>query len=432
MGGSRGSGKGRGSRLRKVREYMRPPRREGRRTDLKKKGQLWDRVARAERKLAAAASDAERAKYRAKLGRLAGELREEQRRRFLAAAPPPPPEAGQATASAAWKGGKRRGPSQALLGVDAVLNDPDAGARKRQRRDRFAEGGEAGPGPGSPRGGLTVTEAKRLVGRGRKVVGHSQALEKSYLRLTSAPALGDVRPPAVLRESLRLVQEKLDLPLWKDADARYAYATDQLKSIRQDLVVQDALGGHLAIAVYETHGRAALEAGDLAEFGTCCAQLRRLHAAAGPAGAPNADEFCAYGLLHAWLRGGAGAALHELRAVPPAGLDGPAVRHARAVLAALHASDFRRFFALRARAPPLADPVLDPLARRVRRAATRVMVQAFQPDWAIGLDLFGAAVGLEDDPAAARACALEHGAVLSRDCTAVDVRLSRLAMAASG
>jgi SAC3 family protein LENG8/THP3 len=83
-------------------------------------------------------------------------------------------------------------------------------------------------------------------------IGRSKALERPYLRLTTAPDPSVVRPPEILKLTLELLKKK-----WR-AEGNYSYICDQFKSIRQDLMVQ-RVKTPFTVQVYELHARIALE-----------------------------------------------------------------------------------------------------------------------------------------------------------------------------
>ena len=122
--------------------------------------------------------------------------------------------------------------------------------------------------------------------------GFSADLEKPYLRLTSAPKASAVRPLKVLRQSLEMVKVKY----LHDED--YAYACEQMKSIRQDLTVQ-SISNRFAAHVYETHARIALECGDLEEYNQCQSRLQDMKQKGVLV---SVDEFDCYRILHALFR----------------------------------------------------------------------------------------------------------------------------------
>lgn len=95
------------------------------------------------------------------------------------------------------------------------------------------------------------------------VKGTCQVLEKAYFRLTSAPDPAEVRPEEVLQQSLKLMNKK-----WKKRQADYRYIDEQFRSMRQDLTVQ-RIQNALAVKIYETHARIALEMADLDQFNQC-------------------------------------------------------------------------------------------------------------------------------------------------------------------
>jgi len=123
------------------------------------------------------------------------------------------------------------------------------------------------------------------------IVGTCQKLEKRYLRLTSAPDPATVRPLDVLRKALDMV-----VSTWAD-NRDYSYACDQLKSIRQDVVVQ-VIQCEFAVQAYETAARIAIEGNDYAEFSASSSKLAELYNHPKLSGkCPNRREFLAYQIL---------------------------------------------------------------------------------------------------------------------------------------
>ncbi|CAM9541276.1 unnamed protein product [Discosporangium mesarthrocarpum] len=201
------------------------------------------------------------------------------------------------------------------------------------------------------------------------VKGYSQALEKSYFRLTSAPDPADVRPASVLLRSLRHVKQH-----WA-SNEDYEFACDQLKSIRQDLTVQ-GIEDQLTVDVYQTHGRIALEHGDMNEYMQCQSRLRELTLAGVEVAK---DEFTAYRLLFSLYRQNFRQVNSTMASLTPGEKTGEAVRHALNVVSAYHSSNYHQFFRLYNDAPNMSGYVMDFLVQRFRRTAVKAMVKAYMP-----------------------------------------------------
>ena len=283
--------------------------------------------------------------------------------------------------------GADQGRADPWLPGDGALDSAEERARRARRERRFETERALWSGSRSP-GGPTMQELK--AGNG-KAVGTSTALEKSYLRLTSAPAAAEVRPPSVLRDALALVKRK-----WAESrDA--AYAADQLKAIRQDLTVQRKRGGALAAEVYATHARIALETRDWAEFNQCQTVLRGMHSRRArrstcASGAEDASEdvvaeFAAYRLLYAASQSTTAELTRELRHLAREGALEPGRTHeyvasALRVVKAAATRAYVAFFKAREDAPePSRCPGFRALADlstpAVRRDALRAMLRAY-------------------------------------------------------
>lgn len=139
------------------------------------------------------------------------------------------------------------------------------------------------------------------INAGGEGFGTSTKLEKPYLRLTSQSKPEDVRPLRILKLAFARLQEQY---LADDVHS-YPYVNEQLKSIRQDLTVQEVRRNSFGLEVYETHARIALEHGDLNEFNQCQTVIKSLVQDDGGEisssllrqSVVSEDEFAAYRLL---------------------------------------------------------------------------------------------------------------------------------------
>ncbi|CAD7948392.1 unnamed protein product [Amoebophrya sp. A25] len=104
------------------------------------------------------------------------------------------------------------------------------------------------------------------------VSGKSINLEKSYLRLTSEAKASDVRPLEVLKQAFSRLQVGEDT-----ANKSWNYVSDQLRAIRQDLLVQNLNNSDFAVQVYSANAIWALHYKDLGQFHQCAMQLKSIY-----------------------------------------------------------------------------------------------------------------------------------------------------------
>jgi hypothetical protein len=287
-----------------------------------------------------------------------------------------------------------------VLGSRIDASDPVEVARRAEREGRFAaEMASFARGPAGP-------TLQALRARSDAAHGTSTSLEKSYLRLTAPPEASAVRPPAVLRDALTLVKRR-----WAAAPD-YTYACEQLKAIRQDLTVQHTRDA-LAVDVYETHARVALESRDVAEYTQCAAVLRALYDAPDvPSGAGCPAEFAAYRLLSA-AAAGSDAFQAELRALPRRDATHAYVAHARAAGAAVRQGDACAFFRLYAHAPRMAPYLMDALSAGVRVRALAAALAAYRPG--VPAAWLATQLGFADEAQLTEWAATAAGAVVTTD-----------------
>ena len=290
--------------------------------------------------------------------------------------PPPPPAPPPGPGGGVYAGG--------AVGSDLAARSARALRFHDPSRGRKAQGGASGYG--------SVVFSSTLVGADgpdfdldsvEPIVGTSTALEKSYFRLNAPPLPHEVRPQEVLADAVQHV-----LHQHAKGAKPYLWASDQLKAIRQDCVIQH-LQGAFAVGVYEAHARLALENADVSEFNQCLTQLIHLYAAGVPG---STGEFAAYQVLYYVFSESEHDAVRVLQELTPAQMAHSAVQHAFAVRAATSTGNYAAFARLRAAAPNLNGAIMDRFAHRVRNAALGTMAKAFRPS--LPLEYVQSALGL--------------------------------------
>ena len=187
------------------------------------------------------------------------------------------------------------------IAVNNIDIDDEELARQKSRMERFA----ASKRPVSEASPSLAQNHKfdvQASADGAKIVGTLMSLEKPYFRLQEVPKPSDVRPIHVLKESFDFVMNKA---AGLTGEKGNEYLNEQLKSIRQDLSIQQ-IENSFAILVYEAQARLSLELRDLVEFNQCQSRLLSLYEKAKSftkkertQALQNEEEFLLYRILYA-------------------------------------------------------------------------------------------------------------------------------------
>jgi hypothetical protein len=251
------------------------------------------------------------------------------------------------------------------------------------------------------------------------VKGTCQVLEKEYLRLTAPPRAELVRPQPILEQHLANLLQEYSKKNKKRHD--YLWFCSQLKSMRQDCTVQ-RVQNYLAVQVYETHARIALQEGDINEYNQCQTQLKELFdkLSAEYKAVENLHEFLAYRLLYYVFlsttdsyNGGSSDLFNIILSLTPEQREDPAIRHALDVRESVSLGDYKRFFRLHETAPHLGRFLTERMVATMRMRSLRPIAKAFRPS--VELDFVLRQLGFAADSEGGKQWLISCGCVMDGD-----------------
>ena len=218
------------------------------------------------------------------------------------------------------------------------------------------------------------------------IVGLNMSIEKGYLRLTGPPNPLNCRPLPILKKALEMVKRK-----WKQFKD-YTYLCDQLKSIRQDLSVQN-IRNEFTISVYEYHGKIALEKMDIGEFNQCQTQLWELYHNGTTLTLDNClNEFTAYRILYFIFTKRNSELILLFKALTKEQTVIHCIKHACEVRKAVDMNDCYEVLKLHRKCPNIGKNLMGLFIERVRTESLRAITRAFRKE--ITMDFIATMLGL--------------------------------------
>ena len=205
----------------------------------------------------------------------------------------------------------------------------------------------------------------------KRIIGTSQALEKQYLRLTGGNINpNDFRPLEVLKKSLDYCMEKYE------QSHDYTYICDQLRSIRQDISVQN-IEDDFAVHVYELHIRLAIDNNDWENFNQVQSNLELLYRK-GFGQQENKEEMYCYHILYLCDVNDLTGFYQFIPRIDESLLSAPLIIFAIDAWKAASQNDWMTFFKMMKNAPKQCKKVMQRKAKDIKFYGLTAIARAFK------------------------------------------------------